>query len=406
MAQLVASRRSGVVRDQPRHPVRPAPPGHAGRRPATPCAPSSGANPGRSPLSCATTPMPSRGCRDDRPAGHDRRCGPATPATTRRARPGTATRAWPPPPSSWRRAAQDVQAAVRLARSRGPGRRGAGDRARHRRPRVPTACSSTPRAMRGCRGRPGRPHRAGRRRSPVGRRDPRCRGSRPRRPARLQLAASASSATRWAAASAGWAAGTAWRRARCASAEVVTADGGARAGRYRRREPRPLLGAARAAGATSASSPRWSSASTRSRTCTRATSSTRSSGRATCSSSGRSGAATLPDAMTSAVAFRRFPPLPHDPGGLPGPPLRRPCAAAGAGRTSTDGARLVAAARAGARSDPEIDTWQAMPACPSSTWSAWTPSTRSPPSQHSELLRDLSAATIDTLGRPRLRLAA
>ena len=69
---------------------------------------------------------------------------------------------------------------------------------------------------------------------------------------------------------------------------------------------------------------------------------------------------TLPDAMMSAVAFRRFPPLPTVPEGFRGrvfATLRGCWCRPDLG----EGARLVAAARA-ALGAPEIDTWQVLPA--------------------------------------------
>ncbi len=68
---------------------------------------------------------------------------------------------------------------------------------------------------------------------------------------------------------------------------------------------------------------------------------------------------TLPDAMTSAVAFRRFPPLPTVPEHFRGRIFAtlRGC---WCGPDLAEGARLVTAART-ALGDPEIDAWQVLP---------------------------------------------
>jgi FAD/FMN-containing dehydrogenase len=103
---------------------------------------------------------------------------------------------------------------------------------------------------------------------------------------------------------------------------------------------------------------------------------------------------TLPDAMTSAVAFRRFPPLPTIPEVFRG---RLFIALRGCwcGPDLEEGVRLVAAARA-ALGPPVVDTWQGMPAAGLDAVSM-DPVDPIGAHQHSELLRGLSTPTIDTL---------
>jgi FAD/FMN-containing dehydrogenase len=103
---------------------------------------------------------------------------------------------------------------------------------------------------------------------------------------------------------------------------------------------------------------------------------------------------TLPDAMTSAVAFRRFPPSPTVPEVLRGRIFAtlRGC---WCGPDVDEGARLVAAARA-ALGAPEIDTWQVLPSSGLDIVSM-DPVDPIAALQHSELVSDLSTATIDTL---------
>jgi FAD/FMN-containing dehydrogenase len=103
---------------------------------------------------------------------------------------------------------------------------------------------------------------------------------------------------------------------------------------------------------------------------------------------------TLPDEMTSAVAFRRFPPLPQIPEAFRGR-LFVTLRGCWCGADLADGARLVAAARQ-ALGAPEVDTWAAMPAAALDRVSM-DPVDPLAAFSHSELLRDLSAATIDTL---------
>jgi FAD binding domain/Berberine and berberine like len=104
--------------------------------------------------------------------------------------------------------------------------------------------------------------------------------------------------------------------------------------------------------------------------------------------------AALPDEMTSAVAFRRFPPLPTIPAAFRG---RLFVALRGCwcGEDLAEGAQLVDAARR-ALGAPEIDTWAAMPAAGLDAVSM-DPVDPLAALSHSELLRDLSAAAIDTL---------
>ena len=103
---------------------------------------------------------------------------------------------------------------------------------------------------------------------------------------------------------------------------------------------------------------------------------------------------TLPDAMTSAVAFRRFPPLPTVPEAFRGRVFAalRGC---WCGPDLGEGGRLVAAARA-ALGPAEIDTWQVSPVSGLDMVSM-DPVDPIAAHQHSELLPDLPSATIDTL---------
>ncbi len=104
--------------------------------------------------------------------------------------------------------------------------------------------------------------------------------------------------------------------------------------------------------------------------------------------------AALPDEMTSAVAFVRFPPFPTVPAPLRGGRFvsLRGCWCGG---DLDEGARLVTTARA-ALGAPAVDTWAAMPAAGLDAVSM-DPVDPLAAHSHSELLRDLSSATIDTL---------
>jgi FAD/FMN-containing dehydrogenase len=104
--------------------------------------------------------------------------------------------------------------------------------------------------------------------------------------------------------------------------------------------------------------------------------------------------AALPDEMTSAVAFRRFPPLPTIPEALRGR-LFVTLRGCWCGEDLVEGARLVAAARR-ALGAPEVDTWAAMPAAGLDAVSM-DPVDPLAALAHSELLGDLSRAIIDTL---------
>jgi Berberine and berberine like len=103
---------------------------------------------------------------------------------------------------------------------------------------------------------------------------------------------------------------------------------------------------------------------------------------------------TLPDAMTSAVAFRRFPPLPTVPEVFRGRIFAtlRGC---WCGPDLEEGARLVAAVRA-TLGPAEIDTWQVLPVSGLDVV-GMDPVDPIPAQQHCELLPDLPAATIDAL---------
>jgi FAD/FMN-containing dehydrogenase len=103
---------------------------------------------------------------------------------------------------------------------------------------------------------------------------------------------------------------------------------------------------------------------------------------------------TLPDAMTSAVAFRRFPPLPTVPEVFRGRVFAT-LRGAWCGPDPDDGARLVAAARS-ALGAPEIDTWRVLPASGLDAV-GMDPVDPIAALQHCELLEDLSGAAIDTL---------
>jgi FAD/FMN-containing dehydrogenase len=103
---------------------------------------------------------------------------------------------------------------------------------------------------------------------------------------------------------------------------------------------------------------------------------------------------TLPDAMTSAVAFRRFPPLPTVPEVFRGR-LYVTLRGCWCGPDLDEGERRIDAARA-ALGEPVINTWQVLPASGLDVVSM-DPVDPIGAHQHSELLRDLSSAAVDAL---------
>jgi FAD/FMN-containing dehydrogenase len=103
---------------------------------------------------------------------------------------------------------------------------------------------------------------------------------------------------------------------------------------------------------------------------------------------------TLPDAMTSAVAFRRFPPLPTVPEVFRGR-LFATLRGCWCGPDLDEGERRVTDART-ALGDPAIDTWQVLPASGLDVVSM-DPVDPIGARQHSELLRDLTPAAVDAL---------